>query len=63
MKTDYRATTPTGKCTKCGINCWKDSNNQPAIWPCGLEECPYPQSAKVVQFHTSSTGSSLLGVN
>jgi hypothetical protein len=63
MKIDYRALTPTGKCTICGINCWEQTDSQPAIWPCGLDGCPYPQSAKVIQFEKSSTGSSLLGIN
>ena len=51
---------PTGKCPTCGINCWPETNDQPAIWPCGLGECPYPYSAKIIAFPKSATGSSLL---
>lgn len=58
-KIDYRATKPSGKCPTCGINCWKEHDDKPAIWPCRIEGCPYPQSAKVVAFPRSSTGSGL----
>lgn len=62
-KIDYRALTPTGKCATCGINCWEHTNNEPAIWPCGLDNCPYPNKQKQTQFPKSSTGSSLLGIS
>jgi len=58
MKLDYRNMTPVGKCPKCGINCWAEHNNEPAIWPCGLDECPYPDKS-MKGFDRSSTGSSL----
>lgn len=55
---NFRKMQPTGKCTHCGINCWAETDNQPAIWPCGLEGCPYPRG-EVVQFPKSATGTSL----
>ena len=55
---NFRKMQPTGKCAHCGINCWAETDNQPAIWPCGLEGCPYPRG-EVVQFPKSATGTSL----
>ena len=55
---DFRKLEPTGKCPICDINCWAETNNEPAIWPCGLNGCPYPPR-KQTRFALSSTGSSL----
>jgi hypothetical protein len=58
MKQSYANYTLTGRCAHCGINCWKETNGMPAIWPCGIEGCPYPRH-NVVQFPRSATGTSL----
>lgn len=55
---DFRKLEPVGKCSHCGINCWAETNNEPAIWPCGVEGCPYPRG-QVIQFPRSATGTSL----
>lgn len=55
---DFKKLQPTGKCPVCGINCWAEYNNEPAIWPCGIEKCPYTKD-NVIKFDRSSTGSSL----
>lgn len=57
-KLDFRKLEPCGKCSNCGINCWDETGEKPAIWPCGLSGCPYP-SNNVVAFPSSPTGSSL----
>lgn len=57
-KLDFRKLEPVSKCVRCGINCWAETDNKPAIWPCGVEGCPYPTS-NVTQFSRSPTGSSL----
>lgn len=31
----------SGKCKKCGIVTWKDLNNKPKVFPCGVTACPY----------------------
>lgn len=28
-------------CTVCDINCWDATDNKPAIFPCGVKDCPY----------------------
>lgn len=58
MKYNYRALTPVGKCEVCGINLWAEHNGEPAIWPCGLTGCPYPDKS-LTKFEHSFTGSSL----
>ena len=58
MNLDFRSLKPSGTCKVCGINCWKETNNEPAIWPCGINGCPYPHKPQT-RFSLSSTGSSL----
>jgi hypothetical protein len=60
MKRDYLKCKKTGECSHCGINCWAEHGNKPAI-PCQLENCPYPRG-QVIMFPLSSTGSSLLQI-
>ena len=33
--------TKVGVCTVCNINCWDASDGKPAIFPCGVKDCPY----------------------
>ena len=33
--------TKVGVCAVCNINCWDASNGKPAIFPCGVKDCPY----------------------
>ena len=54
--------TKTGTCKNCGINCYAEKHNEPAIWPCGVEGCPYPKRGQIVNFPKSMTGSSLLQI-
>jgi hypothetical protein len=58
-KINFLATKPTGTCKVCGINCWAETSNAPAIWPCGIEACPYPRTAKVIAFPRSQTGNAI----
>jgi hypothetical protein len=58
MNLNFRQLQPTGKCPICGINCWAETQNIPAIWPCGLDKCPYPVQPSRT-FARSATGSSL----
>ena len=30
-----------GICSVCKINCWDASDKKPAIFPCGINNCPY----------------------
>jgi hypothetical protein len=30
-----------GKCKVCGIVTWKDLENKPKVFPCGVGKCPY----------------------
>lgn len=55
---NFLETKPSGTCKVCGINCWKETGNKPAVWPCGIETCPYPRG-EVIPFPQSSVGSSL----
>lgn len=57
-KLDFRKLEPCGKCPHCSINCWNETGGKPAIWPCGLEGCPYPRG-NVIAFPRSETGTSL----
>lgn len=57
-KLDFRKMEPTGKCPNCGINCWSETSNEPAIWPCGVPGCPYPHKPQR-PFERSAVGSSL----
>ncbi len=57
-KLDFRKMEPSGKCPNCGINCWSETNNEPAIWPCGVPGCPYPHKPQR-PFERSAVGSSL----
>ena len=57
-KQEFIGKIPTGKCKVCEINCWAHTNNEPAIWPCGVDGCPYPGHA-MTRFERSSMGSSL----
>lgn len=50
--------TKAGICKTCGINCWKETNGEPSIWPCGIPKCPYPRG-EVIVFPQSQTGSSM----
>lgn len=56
-KLKYRELQPTGKCSVCGINLWEEHGNEPAIWPCGLGGCPYPDKPQVKVEHSSIGGS------
>tara|TARA_R110002020_G_scaffold461740_1_gene680767 strand:- start:2378 stop:2569 length:192 start_codon:yes stop_codon:yes gene_type:complete len=31
----------TGRCSVCTINCWDKTEGKPAIFPCGITDCPY----------------------
>ena len=31
----------TGTCPVCTIKCWEKTGNKPAIFPCGIENCPH----------------------
>jgi hypothetical protein len=53
--------TKSGTCKNCGINCYKEKANQPTVWPCGVEGCPYPRG-EIIAFPQSATGSSLLQI-
>jgi hypothetical protein len=53
--------TKTGTCKHCGINCWAEQGGKPAIWPCGIDDCPYPRG-QVIYFPSSMTGSSMLQI-
>jgi|TARA_B100001971_G_C18231342_1_gene564121 hypothetical protein len=33
--------TKIGTCAVCKINCWDASDGKPAIFPCGVKDCPY----------------------
>ncbi len=57
-KLDFRNLEPVSKCPTCGINCWAETDNKPAIWPCGVPGCPYPHD-KAEAFESSMTGTSL----
>jgi len=57
-KLDFRKLDPAINCPTCGINCWAETDNKPAIWPCGVPGCPYPQE-KYTSFESSMTGTSL----
>lgn len=52
-----------GKCSICTINLWDESNGEPAIWPCGVKECPYEDSKLQNQHlkveHRGAVGSGL----
>lgn len=54
--------TKSGTCPTCGINTYAERGNEPAVWPCGVNGCPYPPRGKVIPFPLSSTGSSLLQI-
>ncbi len=54
--------TKTGTCKHCGINCYAEKHGEPAVWPCGVDGCPYPPRGKVIPFAVSATGSSLLQI-
>jgi len=52
-----------GKCAVCTINLWDESNGEPAIWPCGVKDCPYEDSKLQNQHlkvdHRGAVGSGL----
>lgn len=54
--------TKSGTCPTCGINCYAENKNEPTVWPCGVDACPYPPRGKVIPFALSATGSSLLQI-
>ena len=31
----------TGTCPVCTIKCWEKTGNKPAIFPCGINNCPH----------------------
>jgi|TARA_R110000787_G_scaffold104509_3_gene211643 hypothetical protein len=37
----YSFGTKVNTCAICNINCWDNSDNKPAIFPCGVKNCPY----------------------
>ena len=51
----------SGKCSVCGINCWKECSNKPGFWPCGVTGCPYPEKddGTIAKREYSSTGNGL----
>ena len=62
MHKEYGET--VGTCSICGINLWSACNNRPAIFPCGVQSCPYEtpeEQAKLASLETmfSEHGSSL----
>ena len=52
-----------GKCPICTINLWDMSDGKPAIWPCGVADCPYEDPAIQNQHlkveHRGAVGSGL----
>ena len=58
QKNKFTNLKPVGKCKVCGINLWTEYDNKPAIWPCGIETCPYPDKPQT-RLELSATGSSL----
>lgn len=49
-----------GTCAICEINLWAEHNNGPAIFPCGIKDCPYePDGPQNADFEFSLGGSSL----
>jgi hypothetical protein len=54
-----KSLTKTGTCKACGINCYAETKNEPSVWPCGIEGCPYTNRGQVLPFPRSETGSSL----
>lgn len=63
MKGEFKNLKPIGKCPICTINLWAEYNNRPAIWPCGVNGCPYEtaeEQAKINQeIERSAQGSGL----
>lgn len=51
--------TKTGTCEVCGINCW--DNGKPAIWPCGVNGCPYETKEQQAQIGTGKNYSNVGG--
>jgi len=55
--------TKTGVCTVCGINCWEETSGKPAVWPCGVNQCPYETKAQQAMigsdYEVSDIGGSL----
>lgn len=60
-KIDYRAIQPAGQCKVCGINLWAEHDNQPAphTYPCRIEGCAHPSTAKIISFPRSMTGNAI----
>lgn len=50
-----------GKCEVCTINLWKECNNRPSVWPCGVTGCPYetPEEQLYIEYERSSIGNAL----
>ena len=52
-----------GKCEICTINLWDLSGGEPAVWPCGIKDCPYESSKEQNQHlkiaHGGGMGSGL----
>lgn len=56
-KKDYG--TVTGKCPICEINYWSSCGNKPAIFPCGIVNCPNEEPGEYINTLRSEFGSSL----
>ena len=52
-----------GKCSVCTINLWDLSGGEPAVWPCGIKDCPYEDHSEQNQHlkiaHGGGMGSGL----
>jgi len=52
-----------GKCEICTINLWDSCQGEPAIFPCGVQGCPYEQKEEQNQHlkiaHAGGMGSGL----
>lgn len=50
-----------GTCKICTINLWAECENGPAIFPCGVKNCPHETAANKLQIvHERSFSSSAL---
>lgn len=57
----FREMDPCGKCKVCGINLWEETGGKPAIWPCGVQNCPYEteEEQRAIRYDRSAIGGSL----
>jgi len=54
----------TGTCKICTINLWAECGNRPAIFPCGVKDCPHETETERLQIvhERSFSGSALAQV-